>query len=214
MNEQDYEQLTLFREDSLASRLVLPGSDEARMMTVISGQRCLELYKKSGPLGSLVKMLLASSIWHSTRCYLTWKVSATPAKRLLFRLVPQTLLTDATEFASWPTPTAADIYTDRLKSSQQKGFGRHSLTLGHAVQLWPTPTTDSATNRTKKYAQEGAPLTAAVKMWPTPRCGGSKGSSPAGAVHGDLAAVAGGQLNPTWVEWLMGFPTGWTDLNA
>jgi len=23
-----------------------------------------------------------------------------------------------------------------------------------------------------------------------------------------------GALNPTWVEWLMGFPTGWTDLNA
>jgi DNA (cytosine-5)-methyltransferase 1 len=22
----------------------------------------------------------------------------------------------------------------------------------------------------------------------------------------------GGSLNPTWVEWLMGFPTGWTDL--
>jgi site-specific DNA-cytosine methylase len=24
----------------------------------------------------------------------------------------------------------------------------------------------------------------------------------------------GGQLNPTWVEWLMGFPLGWTDLGA
>jgi DNA (cytosine-5)-methyltransferase 1 len=24
----------------------------------------------------------------------------------------------------------------------------------------------------------------------------------------------GGQLNPTWVEWLMGFPLGWTDLKA
>jgi hypothetical protein len=23
-----------------------------------------------------------------------------------------------------------------------------------------------------------------------------------------------GYLNPTWVEWLMGFPEGWTDLNA
>jgi hypothetical protein len=23
-----------------------------------------------------------------------------------------------------------------------------------------------------------------------------------------------GQLNPTWVEWLMGYPLGWTDLNA
>ena len=22
-----------------------------------------------------------------------------------------------------------------------------------------------------------------------------------------------GQLNPTWVEWLMGYPSGWTDLN-
>jgi hypothetical protein len=22
-----------------------------------------------------------------------------------------------------------------------------------------------------------------------------------------------GQLNPTWVEWLMGYPIGWTDLN-
>jgi DNA (cytosine-5)-methyltransferase 1 len=24
----------------------------------------------------------------------------------------------------------------------------------------------------------------------------------------------GGQLNPTWVEWLMGFPLGWTDLEV
>jgi hypothetical protein len=23
--------------------------------------------------------------------------------------------------------------------------------------------------------------------------------------------ASGGQLNPTWVEWLMGFPPGWTD---
>ena len=28
------------------------------------------------------------------------------------------------------------------------------------------------------------------------------------------ATHAGGQLNPTWVEWLMGFPIGWTDLNS
>jgi hypothetical protein len=24
---------------------------------------------------------------------------------------------------------------------------------------------------------------------------------------------ASGSLNPEWVEWLMGFPEGWTDLN-
>jgi hypothetical protein len=27
-----------------------------------------------------------------------------------------------------------------------------------------------------------------------------------------LNSVAGGPLNPNWVEWLMGYPTGWTDL--
>lgn len=35
----------------------------------------------------------------------------------------------------------------------------------------------------------------------------------------DLAAEwagfeVGGKLNPTWVEWLMGFPLGWTDVDA
>ena len=29
-----------------------------------------------------------------------------------------------------------------------------------------------------------------------------------------LATYAGGQLNPTWVEWLMGLPLGWTDLEC
>ena len=27
-----------------------------------------------------------------------------------------------------------------------------------------------------------------------------------------LFAGAGGKLNPTWVEWLMGWPLEWTDL--
>lgn len=80
MKRQDCEQLTLFREASPASRSALPGSEEARRMTVTSGLKCLELYRNSGPLGLLVRMLLGSSIWHSTRCYLTWKTSATPGK--------------------------------------------------------------------------------------------------------------------------------------
>jgi hypothetical protein len=30
--------------------------------------------------------------------------------------------------------------------------------------------------------------------------------------HQLLADQAGGSLNPQWVEWLMGWPIGWTDL--
>ena len=97
MKEQDFEQLTLFRADSPVSRFPLPGSDEARRMTVTSGLKCLELSRISGPLGLLARTLLGSSIWRSTRCALTWKARITPSKRLLFRLVPSTPRTGATD---------------------------------------------------------------------------------------------------------------------
>lgn len=88
MSKQDWKQSQYYQEDFLASHSVQPGSDEARRMTVTSGLRCLELYRRSDPVGSLVKTLVGSSVWSSTQCYLTWKVSATPAKRLYFQLVP------------------------------------------------------------------------------------------------------------------------------
>jgi len=90
--------------------------------------------------------------------------------------------------------------------------------------LWPTPTTDSAQDRQKKYAQGGTPLTMAVKMWATPcsvswkGCGqhGSKSHTADVAksrLKGQVMEPGNtGQLNPTWCEWLMGYPSGWTDL--
>ena len=89
-----------------------------------------------------------------------------------------------------------------------------------ASSLWPTPVADDTGSRTKRYAQGGTPLSLAVRMWPTPKASpsgpdyaridrdGSGGDDLATAVAtlGDI-----GQLNPTWVEWLMGFPAGWTD---
>jgi len=50
-----------------------------------------------------------------------------------------------------------------------------------------------------------------VKMWPTPREFMHKDST-TDRGKGNLGEKVGGQLNPTWVEWLMGYPTGWTDL--
>ena len=59
-----------------------------------------------------------------------------------------------------------------------------------------------------------------MRMWPTPQ---ASDSHPAvlnrnhqarmdGPKQTQLPDVVGGQLNPTWVEWLMGLPIGWTDL--
>lgn len=108
MSGQDYERLSLFPGGSPVSRSAVPGSAEARMMTVISGQKCLESSMSSGPLGLLEKTLLTSSIWRSTKCYLTWKTRVTKQERLLFRLAASTPRTDGTDVPSWPTPTARD----------------------------------------------------------------------------------------------------------
>ena len=105
MSEQDYEQLTLFQADSHASHFLSPGSAEARKMTVTSGLKCSELYTSCGQLGSLVRMCLASSIWHSTRCFLTWKQKATPANRSLFRLAVSMPRTEESAAPFWPTPS-------------------------------------------------------------------------------------------------------------
>ena len=105
MQGQDYEQLTLFQVDSHASPSPLPGSSEARRMTVISGRKCSESYGNSGPLGSLVRMCLRSSIWHSTRCFLTWKVKGTKYNASLFRLAVSMPRTKENGSPFWPTPS-------------------------------------------------------------------------------------------------------------
>jgi DNA (cytosine-5)-methyltransferase 1 len=61
-------------------------------------------------------------------------------------------------------------------------------------------------------------LAVAVKMWPTPSANEDAAGTPQGNMqkmlgnHPDVRAQGSGTLNPTWVEWLMGFPSGFTDL--
>ena len=204
MKKQDCEQLTLFPAGSPASRSALPGSEEARKMTVTSGQKCLELYQNSGPLGSLVRMLLGSSIWRSTRCTLTWKTKVTPSNRLLFRLVPLTRRTGGTEYVSWagndqraiyfiPTPRAQNIKTsEKAKRESKSGPG-----LADYIQMFPTPTTGAGLCGGTGNFQQLKNLEARGQITEEERR--------------SMAAGNGGQLNPDWVEWMMGFPLGWTE---
>ena len=206
------DQLTLLQEDSLASLSVLPGSEEARAMTATSGRRHSQLLKPSSPSGYCLRMLLESSRWHSMMCYLTWKVRATPGRRLLFQLVPSTHGTDETECGLWLTP-----YGEEKNPGPQGGHLTSQVKQG----LWPSP---RAGNPGSRPNQKGGKILAEeVKrsLWPTPQTG-SHNEAAHNAMSGDwkqrFAEVAGipttGQLNPNWVEWLMGFPTGWTDLSA
>src|SRR5574343_270525 len=101
--QMDLEELISSAAGIPASHSPTPGSETARKMTVTSGRKCAVLSKHSGPLGSLVKMLLGTSQWASTMCWLTWTDSATPRKRLLFRLVPLAHSTDETGYGLLPT---------------------------------------------------------------------------------------------------------------
>ena len=225
MTKQDYAQLTLFQEDSHASPSALPGSEEARKMTVTSGLKCCELYKNSGPLGSLVRMLLGSSIWHSTRCFLTWKTSATPARRLLFRLVPSTPRTGEIDAPLLPTITKFDADCGDLKGKEYTGT-RHAMKLIQAAKMWPTPRANDAEKRGAISPDKKNGLPAAV-LFPTPTtgaglCGGTGNYQQltklkeAGVIteeeRRNMSQGNGGQLNPDWVEWMMAFPPGWTDI--
>jgi len=85
--------------------------------------------------------------------------------------------------------------------------------------LWPTPTVKGNHNKVGLSARSGDGLATAVnraETFPTPcsrdhkDCGPNVNWAKVKAKH-KLAGFAGGALNPTWVEWLMGWPLGWTD---
>ena len=82
--------------------------------------------------------------------------------------------------------------------------------------LWPTPCVHGNYNRRGLSENSGDGLaTAVAKMWPTPKRQNANGGP---CRHGDggldLQTAANGTLNPAWVEILMGFPLGWTDLDC
>ena len=122
----------------------------------------------------------------------------------------------------WPTPQATE------RGGKQTP-GSH-LSLSKAVhgwkkdgtKLWPTPRANSAMSATitpeSAWKENRFPNLETVVgriEYPTPAARDWKdGNHPAERARNTppLAVHAGGQLNPTWVEWLMGWPLGWTDL--
>ena len=199
-----------------------PGSASARKMTATSGRTSARLLHKNDPLGAFSKMFMVMSPWVSTKCYLTWKPMATPQGHLLFRLAVSMPRTEETESGSspnmrqdvslFPTPTAQD-------NAQVRGVGKtvgtkRGTTLGGFARMWPTP--QAADHKNMDTARQPM-LSSEVKLWPTPlerdwkhgkisQATADKNSRP-------LSDHVGGSLNPAWVEWLMGYPEGWTDLN-
>lgn len=201
------EQLTLFPQGTRehANLLVLPGEEKARKTTATSGRKYSAYYKKSNLNGLLVRMLLDTSHWASTSCYLIWTVSVTPGKRLLFRLVPSTHPTEETESLLLPTPTASE--TRARKNVELTPTGRrkckngssHSLDLPTTLKMLGTPTASQNYKPIRKLSPSESK--------------GEHGKALPGSIGEMYPETIGKRINPQFVEWMMGFPEDWTKVD-
>ena len=141
---------TSSQEVSHASPFPLPAGERARRTAVTSGLTCSVPFTRSGPVGLLVRTLVASSRWYSPARRLTWDVSPLcserislytasgrntssrpsavilsvkdiPSSRCLFRLVPSVPRTEGTAYGLLPTPMARN-YSPRGPNCLQKGL--------------------------------------------------------------------------------------------
>ena len=97
-------------------------------------------------------------------------------------------------------------------------------------KLWPTPracTAMSAENIHNRINDKNPNLETVVArtMWPTPTASDNRDRGHKGMPsiqrrqekgkqlnQSMVMSEVSGSLNPQWVEWLMGYPQGWTDL--
>ena len=168
-------------------------------------------------LGSLGKYDPASRSWKTAqRSFLgdleeslvTWPRSGMTAGGECWELPMLEPITSGTGSGLWPTPCADDRGTAKPSINQhwtKNGTLRHIGKDGRQSQV-----------------KLGEMVATGVK-WPTPQASDNRnrGNADTPAIARRIAAgkqvmltitVSGGQLNPTWVEWLMGWPLGWTDL--
>jgi hypothetical protein len=159
-----------------------------------------ELMEPDQECGSTWRELLAKYDQDSS----TWKIPHS------------SLLEDSIEFSgTWPR-----------WGSMHDGVSYRQQTLVHHTKetgsgLWASPNSRHWKDSGPSQGKRKSPNLGTQVHWPTPRtkgmCGGSGAWNQLNKATTleearQMGAGNGGQLNPPWVEWLMGWPPGWTDL--
>ena len=217
------ELLTLYLEDFHAKTSV-PQEKAQELME--NDQECGEKWR-----GSFVKYDPDTSLWKTHQCSLlgdldefleTWPQWGLMRNGECWeqRMLEQTIR--GTEFGLSPDGVAT-FHTPNTTGLDGGSNSRKALK--KRQENWPTPDANCGQRGTqpnwtpKRKSGHSAQYTInqAVrdKMFPTPTAHNSKeGNYPSEQNRNtpSLATHPGGKLNPMWVEWLMGWPLGWTDL--
>ena len=226
------ELLTLFREDFHV--LTLAQQEKAQELTE-SKAECGEKW-----LGSFVKYDPDLSLWRTHQCSLlgdlepfseTWPQWGLMRNGECWEQQTLAQTTNATGFGlseSWPTPrscsamaatiTPESAWNEKRKSNLETILGQ---------RMWPTPTAHNAKERgyPAEFNRIMQGLGTIVQRFSTPQASDNRdrGNMSNPSIQRRVAKgkqimlsqsvhPTSGQLNPTWVEWLMGWPLGWTDL--
>ena len=230
------DELIYLQEASPANPTALQANERAKKMTDISGQRCCALFKNA-PRSTLwaktfAALLVGMEGWSSKRCALTWKLKGTPYNRSYFQLQVSALPTDEIESGLLLTPTTREevMDTDKFKKRMEK-YDNGTTVPNLATQihnLLPTvKTTDHHKQRTLDENGENRSHTTGTKyglhltqmaeagMLPTPMAQESdkitgKENQDSLTKRARLETGKTSQLNPHFVEEMMGFPKNWT----
>ena len=218
---EPYPQLTLFAEDTPANHSASPAQETAQTTPDTFGHVSPTAFAYFDHDSRCWKTLQATFHWDSEMYKPTWPRSGTTHNGIAYQLHPSAHRTSATAYSSslhetmeWtPTATANQMAPSMILRNP-------------GLRLWPTPT--AHITKEGGHPSEGrrnTPTLTFQAMWPTPTASswGNEGSRNLIQQHveqGDITEAEkrqmisgnGGKLNPEWIEWLMGFPIGWTDL--
>ena len=234
---------TLLSEDTLANLSPSQAEKEVKKIQDTSGQSILDLSKSCNQLGLLEKTLVDTLNSVSTPYLRTWRVKVTPQGRLVFQLRASVRTTKEKESGLWLTPSTTVISNRSPEAMEKRkkfreSIGRKTVNPGNLAEqiqygnkttdmkMWSTPQSTDGTRvnqirhpseLSEKAKKGGCSNLREQVMWRTPD---NMAGRPTGKMQKMLGnhpevrkPLGGGTLNPMWVEWLMGYPPGFTDLN-
>jgi len=185
-------------EDTHANRLVPLGSEEDQTTRDTCGPRCSEPLAFYDPELRSWRMFGVITLWGLTVSLETLPTSGMTVSGRLFRRSPWARHIAGSGSSAWPTPVSSSsmaedvgMVLERLENGRP-----YKSRLIEAVAMWPTPR--AAMGEQRNHTVYARPLTSPQTL-----------ENKIAQVDG---LAIGGRLNPMWVEWLMGFPLGWTDL--
>lgn len=211
---------------TLASRSQLPASDSGPQIPAISGPRSSESFAKWNLDGASSRTWLDTfGLDTTTLSAPTLNALATASRKASSRRRKSAHPIDGNGSSSWPTSQSRDWKgsSGRSYKGEEYDLPTAAVSLGETAEYWMTPSAneDAATHQAKRFlldpetpphgGESSETTPTSRRQYPTPTSGDSEGS---GAASDRLGGATGAkrQLNPRFVEWLQGWPPGWTSL--